>query len=270
MHLGLIGYGTIARALMRLLVREGAGLSRVSVLARPSSVPAVQAALAADFAGRFEVMGDPAQLVAAQPWLVVESAGHAAVRDTVPALLRAGIETVIVSVGALADEALHQQVQEAARAGGTRVVLPAGAIGGIDLLCALRSAGITRVTYTGRKPPLAWQGTPAERVYDLAALTQETVIFSGTAREAALLYPKNANVAATVALAGAGWEATTVRLIADPAIACNVHDLAVVSQAGDFTLHIEGKPLPDNPKTSAATVHSVAREIFNRAREVAI
>ena len=156
------------------------------------------------------------------------------------------------------------------RRGGARMILPAGAVGGIDILAALRPSGIASVTYTGRKPPRAWAGTPAEGLLDLAALTDEAVFFSGTAREAALQYPKNANVAATVALAGAGLEATRVRLIADPAISANVHEIAVQAGAAEFTIRITGHPSPDNPKTSLTTVYSVAREILNRSREVAI
>ena len=107
-------------------------------------------------------------------------------------------------------------------------------------------------------------------MHDLDALAVETVIFSGNAREAAIQYSKNANVAATLALAGLGFEKTGVRLVADPGVSGNVHEYSVRSAAAEFTVRIEGKPSPDNPKTSVTTVYSVAREIFNRCREQAI
>jgi len=259
MHLGLIGFGAIGRAALDILRAEGVVPARLTVLARR----------ALDIPGAAVVQDAPA-LVAARPDLVVECAGHAAVRDHACACLAAGIETVIVSAGALADSGLLAAVRAAARAGGTRALVPAGAIGAVDVLAALRPSGLTAVNYTGRKPPLAWAGTPAEAAHDLAGLTQATVIFQGNAREAALAYPKNANVAATLALAGAGFEATQVRLIADPGVSRNVHEVAVSAGAADFTFRIEGHPSPDNPRTSAGTALSVAREVLNRNREVVL
>ena len=270
MHLALIGYGNIGQSLIRILAQEGAALAQLTVLARPESAGPVRRALAQGFGQPFDVVSDAYGLIAARPDLVVECAGHAAVQDHAVATLGAGIETVVVSVGALADESLFNRVQAAALAGGTRVVLPAGAIGGVDILSALRSAGVTSVRYTGRKPPGAWVGTPAETLVNLAGLTKAETFFSGSARQAALHYPKNANVAATLALAGIGWDATQVQLVADPGAARNIHEITVISKAADDTIRIEGHPSPDNPKTSLATVHSLAREVLNRLREVAI
>jgi len=209
-------------------------------------------------------------LWAMRPDLVVECAGQEAVAAHGAACLAAGVDMIVASIGALAQPALHARLLEAAAAGGARMILPAGAIGAIDLLAALRASGIESVRYTGRKPPLAWAGTPAEMLLDLASLDAPAVFFTGNARDAARLYPKNANVAATLALAGSGFEATTVELIADPGISRNVHEVAVRAGAADFDIRIEGKPSPDNPKTSLATIYSLAREVMNRSREVAI
>jgi len=268
MHLGLIGYGNIARTLLGVLAQERAALTGVTVLTLPEFADAARAGLAGMAMAR--VVTDAASLIARRPDLVVECAGHQAVADHATAVLRAGVETVVVSVGALADDALHGALVQAALAGKSRFTLPAGAIGGVDILSALRPSGIQSVIYSGRKPPLAWAGTPAESLVDLAALTTETVIFEGSARDAATLYPKNANVAATLALAGLGWDRTGVRLIADPGVTRNVHAFSVVSGAADYTIRIEGKPSADNPKTSVTTAYSVAREVLNRLREVAI
>lgn len=270
MHLGLIGYGNIARTLMGILASEGTALSRVTVVCPVAFMDETRQRLAADFAGTGIVVNETDDLIAAAPDLVVECAGHEGVRQHATAVLRAGIETVIVSIGSLADQELHEAVLEAAHAGRTRFILPAGAIGGIDILSALKASGIEAVTYTGRKPARAWKGTPAEAMHDLDALQAETVFFSGNAREAATQYPKNANVAATLALAGIGFERTSVRLIADPAAQGNVHEFSVRSGAAEFTMKVVGTPSLDNPKTSVTTVYSVAREIFNRCREQAI
>jgi Predicted dinucleotide-utilizing enzyme len=260
MHLGVIGYGNIARALLEVLAREGKAPDRVTLLVRPAQ---------AGVAGA-EAVTTAAALIAAGPDLIVECAGQSAVAGAVVAALEAGIECVIVSIGALADAALLEAVTKAAKQGSTRVVLPAGAIGGVDLLAALKPSGIEAVTYVSRKPPLAWKGTPAEGLLDLPALSEPATFFTGTAREAALAYPKNANVAATLALAGLGFDATRVEMVADPTVSRNIHEYRVTSGAADYAMRIEGKPSPDNPKTSLATVYSVAREVMNRMSEVAI
>lgn len=265
MHLGLIGYGSIARALLPVLEIDSIAPRQLTVLARPGREPEAQLAFPTA-----TVVTDTAALIAAAPDFVVECAGQGAVTSHVPAVLRAGIACCVASIGALADPQLEAELRQAAGEGRTQMALPAGAVGGIDILSALRPSGLHGVTYSGRKPPRAWVGTPAELAFDLGALTEPTVIFSGTARDAARLYPKNANVAATVALAGVGFEATAVRLIADPSIIANVHEVTAGSGAATFTIQITGYPSPDNPKTSLTTVYSIARDIRNRVSEVAI
>ena len=137
-------------------------------------------------------------------------------------------------------------------------------------LAAARMAGIDSVTYTGRKPPAAWAGSPAEKAVDLEGLQAETVFFEGSARQAAQAYPKNANVAATLALAGIGMDATRVRLVADPAATANTHEFSVRSKATDFSMILEGKPSALNPRTSQLTVLSLARAVLNRTATLAI
>lgn len=273
MRLGLIGYGNIARALLGVLADEGLQLSALDVLARPGAEGRATGA----FDGPDKRLGVTARvhteasaLIAAKPDLVVEVATHEGVKNGVLPCLTAGIPCVVVSVGALADAELETALRDAAKAGNTRLHLVPGAVGGIDALVAAKLSGLTDVTYTSRKPPRAWLGTPAEALMDLAALTEAQTFYEGSAREAATAYPKNANVAATVALAGAGMDATQVRMIADPAAPGNVHEVTVRSEALDFTIRLEGKPSPDNPKTSLSTVYSVARAILNAAGPVAI
>jgi aspartate dehydrogenase len=126
------------------------------------------------------------------------------------------------------------------------------------------------VTYIGRKPPKAWAGTAAEKLVELSTLTKPAVFFEGNAREAARDYPFNANVAATLALAGIGFEQTKVRLVADPDVSRNVHEFVVRSACGDFSVKLEGRPSVANPKTSLMAGYSVARELLNRAGAVVI
>jgi aspartate dehydrogenase len=125
------------------------------------------------------------------------------------------------------------------------------------------------VRYVGRKRPTAWRGTSAERLVDLNALTAPVEFFKGNARAAAQQFPQNANVAATIALGGMGFEATEVVLIADPGAVGNEHWFGVEGPFGTAEVRIAGNSMPDNPKTSWLAALSLARAILNtRARVV--
>lgn len=260
-RVSLIGFGAIGRFVLRHLT-EGAGEPAVrvaGVLVRAER----RAVVAAQVPPEVRVVASAEDLVAQSPNLVVECAGHEAVREYGAAILAGGTDMLIVSTGAFADQGLREELIVAARTSGARLIVPAGAIAGVDALAAAKVGGIERVTYTSRKPPLAWRGTPAEEVCDLDRVRQETVLFEGNAGEAALLYPQNANVAATVALAGLGFEATRVRLIADPTVESNIHRVVAEGAFGSFEVEVRGRPLPDNPKSSSLTAFSVLRAVEN-------
>lgn len=249
MKIGLIGNGAIASYVQSALEN------------RPHSVEAVlvrQARVAENpnlFVGSVEEFSDDLDLV-------IDCAGHAALAAYGPAVLARGIDLVTISLGALADESLHQALKEAARVGNAKLHLASGAIGALDCLQAAHIGQLDKVTYVGRKPPGGWLGSPAEQKIDLTALTNGALThFEGTAREAALAYPKNANVAAAVALAGIGFDKTTVRLIADADVSANIHEVKATGDFGSFTFQISGKALPDNPRSSALAAMSVISKL---------
>ncbi|MDP4622270.1 MAG: aspartate dehydrogenase [Hydrogenophaga sp.] len=199
-HIALVGFGAIGQALARQLGTDSR-LVVTQVVVPPSPSEALQSA-AAQLAPQACVLAALDLSPEQRPDLVVECAGHSAVDAHLVPALQAGIPCVMASVGALHEPALMHRLESAASQGNTRVQLVSGAIGAIDALSAARLGGLDEVTYVGRKPPLSWIGTPAEKVCDLAQLKSPQVIFRGTARQAAQDFPKNANVAATVSLAG--------------------------------------------------------------------
>jgi aspartate dehydrogenase len=254
MNIALIGNGAIAGYLQDALRK--ADINVRAILVRPerldadSPTPPLIAAVA-DLPDNVD--------------LVIDCAGHAALHAYGADILRAGHDLVTVSLGALADDALHASLTRAGAAGGARLHLATGAIGALDCLRAARCGTLDYVRYTGRKPPLGWQGSAAEDVLDLPNLTSGAhEHFSGTARAAALAYPKNANVAAAVALAGLGFDATEVALIADADARANIHEITAAGDFGSFTFRIEGATLPDNPRTSALAAMSVLSAIKDR------
>ncbi len=263
LRVGVIGLGGIGRTILRLAATWPAIEIAAVLLRRP------------DAAGGWlpdsvRVAGDAVALLEAGCDIVAECAGHEAVAGHVPTLLGAGIDCVIASVGALADPALEQALAGAAARGKARLIIPAGAVGGIDLLAAARLDGLARVTYRSRKPPAAWRGSPAERAIDLEAITTPTTFFRGTARQAARDYPKNANVAATVALGGVGFDRTEVELIAVPGNRENQHAITLEGAFGRAAIEIAGNPLPDNPRTSYLAALSLMRVLVNEAARIVV
>lgn len=255
----LIGFGAIGQAIFEgLRHREDLHISHVVV--RAGRVPQVQEQLASLKPLRPIEVCSQVPLTAT---LVLECAGHAALLEHVLPALQRGQCCAILSIGALAQRGLLEDLELAAKSSSTQLHLLSGAIGGMDALAAAKQ-GLRSVSYTGRKPPLGWRGTPAQEVVNLETLSEATVILQDSARTAARLYPKNANVAATVSLAGLGLDQTQVRLIADPQVRDNIHEIHAEGDFGEMHITMKGKPLASNPKTSALTVLSALRFLNNQ------
>ena len=268
--IGIIGAGSIAQDLVSHLTAQDPAV-RLQVLVRPGREGFARAALSETGLPKdVLITSDLSTFLATSPRVVAECAAHGAVVEYGDSVLKAGSDLIVASVGALADATLVGHLQSAAESCSSQLVIPSGAIGGIDILTAARLSGLNSVNYIGRKPPLAWAGTPADVQFDLRNLESPTVIFEGSAREAAQSFPKNANVAATLALAGLGMDGTTVTLIADPTTVENVHEFSVSSKAVEASVRLVGKPSARNPKTSQTTALSIARAVLNRHTAIVI
>src|SRR6516162_7203341 len=264
---GLIGCGGIAQDVVAALREKDmdAEVEIVGLLARPG-----RSEIARQKFPELEIFEAIEDLLSEGPDIIAEVASQQAVAEYGEQVLRDGIDLLVISIGALADAELYERLETAADAGNSRMLLPAGAIGGIDAITAMRIGGLSSVRYRSRKPPAAWRGSPAEKVVDLRSLAKPAVLYTGTAREAALLYPQNANVAAAVALAGLGFEETQVELVADPEAPGNVHEIEAEGAAGKFAIRLEGRPSRSNPKTSALAALSVARALLNEQAAIVI
>lgn len=254
---GLIGYGAIGRTLCAHLLSQARGPRLVGVLTRPG-----KQAQCAGLPKSVAVVTSVADLIALVPDIVVEAAGQEAFLAYAPIVLDAGIDVMGISTGALARNGILDDLLARAGQTGARLHIPAGAIAGLDGLGAHRIAGLTSVVYTSTKPPIAWRDTPAEQVLNLETLRESTVFFEGSARAAALAYPKNANLAATVGLAGIGLDNTVVRLVADPAATGNSGMIEAQSPIGSLQVRMGGGASA-NPKTSASTAFSLAHALVN-------
>jgi aspartate dehydrogenase len=249
----LIGGGSIACVIVRSLLEQHTQVRLVGALDRD----VVRAKERMD--PRVRLTASIEELLSWKPTLVVECAGHAGLAQHGAAVLKHGVDLIVASVGALANPALEQALREAAAAGGAHMRIPSGAIGGLDALASARVGGLDAVRYVGRKPVHAWRGTAAEQAVNLDTVTSETVIFQGSAREAALTYPQNANVTAATALAGVGFDATRVTLYADPAARGNEHEIEAEGRFGSLRFSVVNQPLPENPKTSSLAAYSLVR-----------
>ena len=180
--------------------------------------------------------------------IVVEAANIDAVKTLIPGVIKKK-DAMLISVGALADEALLTEISNLVHKYKHAVHLPSGAIGGLDLLQNSHALGtVTSVSLTTRKP--------AHSLID-EDIDEAKIIFEGKAVDAIKRFPKNMNVSIVLSLAGIGIEKTSVYLIADPHIEKNIHQVDIVGDFGEATFTITNNPLPDNPKTSYLAAMSI-------------
>jgi aspartate dehydrogenase len=241
LKVGIVGLGVIGRAVAAALGLEVPGATLVGARSRDE-----------ERGRRFlaSLPGAPPYLdlgaLVERSDLVVEAATQAALADLAPAVLGAGKDLLVLSVGGLLD---HPGWRDLAAARGARLHVPSAAIAGLDGLKGAAVAGhLDRVTMETRKPPRGLAGAPGTAGVDLDALAAETLVFEGTAREACRAFPANVNVVAAVSLAGLGPDRTRIRVLASPGLARNQHRVTAEGAFGRLTIEIENVP-SENPRT---------------------
>ena len=193
--------------------------------------------------------------------LVIEAASQAAARAILPKVVSRGVDIMIMSVGVLVDDEFRNLIFEKAKVSEAKIYIPTGALCGVD---GLRSASVDQldeVELISMKGPKSLLGVEymEQNGIDVEKITERTTIYSGYAREAVKLFPRNINVAATVSLLGIGFDKTKVTVVVDPEIKSNSHELRIKGRFGEMNCHTYNVPEPDNPRTShLATLSAIA------------
>ncbi|MSO90657.1 MAG: aspartate dehydrogenase [Acetobacteraceae bacterium] len=244
------GLGAIGLKLARALDAGVEGLRLIAVAAHDHDKAAANLA---DFRVRPRIV-DLAMLAEAD--IVVEAAPAAIFTQIAETAIARGRIFVPSSVGALLP---RMELVRAAQASGARIVVPTGALLGLDAVRAVAEGVVESITMETRKPPRGLEGAPylAQHGIDVLAITTPTCVFAGNALDAAAGFPANVNVAAALALAGIGPIRTRVEIWADPGVDRNIHTIRVEAEAARFTLRIENVPSDENPRTGKITALSV-------------
>jgi aspartate dehydrogenase len=204
--------------------------------------------------------------------LVIEAASQKAAKAIIPKALTTGKHVMIMSVGALADSKFYEEVEKMLRKSEAKICVPSGAIGGLDWIKAASTVGLQRVIITSRKPPKALEGAPyvVRNKIDLRAIEKPTQIYEGPASDAAASFPANVNVAAALSLAGIGSQKTLVRVIVDPTVERNIHEISAEGAAGRITVRVENLPSPTNPKTSWIAALSAMQKLREMSQSISV
>lgn len=247
-RVGIAGFGAIGKAIARKLEAGIPGLSLAAVGVR--DVARAQAAMT--FASP-PVFTDIHDLVNHCD-VVVECAPAALLTAIAEPMLKAGKKVMILSSGALL---MNQQLVDLARTQGGQIIVPTGALLGLDAVTAAAEGTINEVRMVSRKPPIGFAGAPyvVQHGIDLDSIKEPTRIYVGTAREAATGFPANLNVAVSLSLAGVGPDKTILEIWADPTITRNIHRIELDSEEAKLSMEIQNVP-SENPKTGRITALS--------------
>ena len=234
-RVGLIGCGAIGTVIAKAIEQKTVVCRSLVVYDfDPSKAQKLKAEL--DFP--VEIVDSIDELIAAKPMVIVEAASQQAVKDYISKIVSSGTQLIVMSTGALLGLDIDL----------SRIHFSSGAIGGLDALSSAALAGIDEVVLTSRKNPKALGKCNSE----------EKVVYEGNAEEAAKMFPREMNVAATLALTVKPAK-VKVRVVSDPAVIRNTHEIQVKWRFGEMFLRFANDPHPDNPHTSALAAWSAIK-----------
>jgi aspartate dehydrogenase len=189
--------------------------------------------------------------------LVIEAASIKAAQAYMTTILKQGKDIMIMSIGAFSDPVFYEDIIKLLTDNDSNVFLPSGAIGGADIIRSVKDY-IDEVTIVTTKSNKSLRGAPYfyHNEIDIDTINEKKVIFDGNAVNAIKEFPSNVNISALVSLAGIGFEKTRVKIVVDPNIINNQHEIQVKWKFGSFQIKVDNMPSPDNPKTSYLAILS--------------
>jgi len=254
LKIGIVGCGAIGSSLAKTVSRDltkSAKLAALYDLIRDKSE-----GLSLKLTGKKDLSVDSLEKLIRKSDLVIEAAHANCSLDIARRSIFKGKDVMIMSVGGIVS-GFAPLVKSACQAN-ARIYIPSGAIAGIDALKAAHLGKVSKVILTTRKNPLSFKGVKyvQDKKIKLDKIKVDTVLFSGSARQAMKFFPQNVNVAGILSLAGIGSQKTQVKIIASPSALRNIHEIEIVSEAGNVFTRTENVLHPDNPKTSYLAVLS--------------
>ena len=248
-RVAIAGLGAIGRALARGLRAGVPGLELAAVAARDGAKARAWLEESGLSCPVVEL-----EAITSHANIAVECAPAAILADICRPMLEAGKTVMVLSAGALLP---RPDLIELARSRGGQIIVPTGALLGLDAVTAAAEGTIHAVRMVTRKPPNGLLGAPylVDNAISVEGLSEPKRVFAGSAREAAKGFPANVNVAAALALAGVGPDQTTIEIWADPGVTRNCHTIEVDADSARFTVSIENIP-SENPKTGRITALS--------------
>ena len=248
---GVIGYGSIGREIIAAIRRQEIPNAKIIALFDKES----QVISSVDYDSQLYLFSDFNEFYNSPIYtsldIVIECASKEAVREYGKKIIESKKDFIVLSVGAFSNREYLSELQNLSNLNNTRILIPTGAIAGLDSIRSVKKY-LDYLTITTTKHPKSFVGAPffKNSIIKLEEISNEKVLYEGNAITAIQLFPQNVNVAVSIALAGIGLEKTRVKIIADPMISVNRHEILAKGSFGEIHIIVQNVPSPTNPKTS--------------------
>ena len=251
-RVGIVGYGSIGKEIIEATRRHEIPNARIVALFDKEST--VFNSVDYD-TGELHLFSDFDEFYNSKIYsnidIILECASKGAVKEYGKKIIKSKKDLIVLSVGAFSDEGYLRELQNLSKLNNTRILIPTGAIAGLDSIRSVKKY-LNTVTIVTTKNPKSLVGAPYFKSSKIRIdeISKETVLFEGNAADAIELFPANVNVAVSIALAGIGLVKTQVKIVADPTLSVNKHEIVGEGAFGKLHIVVQNIPSPSNPRTS--------------------